>query len=111
MDAVSQLMREAADTIVLPVFGRREAAPEEKEPGEWVTVADRAAEAFLTPRLVDLLPGSVVVGEEAAAAEPSIFGRLGFAGHVWLLDPLDGTANFANGRAPFAVMAALVQDG
>jgi len=111
MDAVSQLLREAAETTVLPVFGRREAEPEEKAPGEWVTVADRAAEDFLTPRLADLLPGSVVVGEEAAAADPSILNQLGFAGHVWLLDPLDGTANFAAGRSPFALMAALVSDG
>lgn len=111
MDAVAELLREAADTIVLPVCGKREAAPEEKSPGEWVTTADRAAEAFLSPRLAGLLPGSVVVGEEAAAADPGVLSRLGFAGQLWLLDPLDGTANFAAGRAPFALMAALVESG
>lgn len=111
MDAVAGLLREAADTIVLPVFGKRGAAPEEKAPGEWVTTADRAAEAFLSPRLAGLLPGSVVVGEEAAAADAGVLGRLGCAGQLWLLDPLDGTANFAAGRGPFAVMAALVENG
>ncbi len=111
MDAVSQLLREAANATVLPVFGHREAAAEEKAPGEWVTVADRAAESFLAPRLTALLPGSVVVGEEMASADPGILGHLVSDGDVWLLDPLDGTANFAAGTGPFAMMIALVRHG
>jgi fructose-1,6-bisphosphatase/inositol monophosphatase family enzyme len=111
MDAVPQLLREAADAAVLPVFGRREAAAEEKAPGEWVTVADRAAEAFLAPRLTALIPGSVVVGEEMASADAAILGHLASDGDVWLLDPLDGTANFAAGTGRFAMMAALVRHG
>lgn len=111
VDAVSQLLREAASATVLPVFGRREAAAEEKAPGEWVTVADRAAESFLAPRLTALIPGSLVVGEEMASADASILGYLASDGDVWLLDPLDGTANFAAGTGPFAMMAALVRHG
>jgi fructose-1,6-bisphosphatase/inositol monophosphatase family enzyme len=111
MDAVSQLLREAANATVLPVFGRGEVAVEEKTPGEWVTVADRAAESFLAPRLTALLPGSVVVGEEMASADADILGHLASASDVWLLDPLDGTANFAAGTGPFAMMAALVRHG
>jgi fructose-1,6-bisphosphatase/inositol monophosphatase family enzyme len=111
MEVVPELLREAADAFVLPVFGRREAAAEEKTPGEWVTAADRAAESFLAPRLAALVPGSVVVGEEAASTDPGILGYLGTASDVWLLDPLDGTANFAAGVAPFAMMAAFVRHG
>jgi fructose-1,6-bisphosphatase/inositol monophosphatase family enzyme len=111
MDAVEQLLREAADATVLPVFGRREAAAEEKAPGEWVTVADRAAESFLAPRLSALIAGSVVVGEEMVSADASLLGHLASDGDVWLLDPLDGTANFAAGSGPFAIMAALVRHG
>jgi fructose-1,6-bisphosphatase/inositol monophosphatase family enzyme len=111
MEAVSQLLREAADAAVLPVFGRRDTVAEEKAPGEWVTVADRAAESFLAPRLAALLPGSVVVGEEMASANAGILGHLQSATDVWLLDPLDGTANFAAGTGPFAMMAALVRHG
>jgi fructose-1,6-bisphosphatase/inositol monophosphatase family enzyme len=111
MDAVSQLLREAANTAVLPVYGRREAAAEEKTPGEWVTVADRAAESFLAPQLTALIPGSVVVGEEMVSADAGILGHLASDGDVWLLDPLDGTANFAAGTGPFAMMAALVRHG
>jgi fructose-1,6-bisphosphatase/inositol monophosphatase family enzyme len=111
VDAVSQLLREAASATVLPVFGRREAAAEEKAPGEWVTVADRAAESFLAPRLAALIPGSVVVGEEMASSDASILDYLASDGDIWLLDPLDGTANFAAGTGPFAMMAALVRHG
>jgi fructose-1,6-bisphosphatase/inositol monophosphatase family enzyme len=111
MGAVSQLLAEAASVTVLPVFGRQEAAAEEKAPGEWVTAADRAAESFLAPRLKDLLPGSAVVGEEMAFADAGVLGLLASASDVWLLDPLDGTANFAAGTGPFAMMAALVRRG
>jgi len=111
MSEVPELLREAAASFVLPVFGRAEAGAEEKAPGEWVTVADRAAEEFLTPRLAALVPGSVVVGEERAAADPAILGHLGAAGTAWLLDPVDGTANFAAGTGPFAMMAALLRQG
>jgi hypothetical protein len=111
MDAVPQLLREAAGSFVLPVFGRAEAAAEEKAPGEWVTVADRAAESFLAPRLAALVPGSVVVAEEMAAADPGVLSHLQSAADAWLLDPLDGTANFAAGTGPFAMMAALLRHG
>jgi fructose-1,6-bisphosphatase/inositol monophosphatase family enzyme len=111
MDAVPQLLQEAADSFVVPVFGRAEAAAEEKAPGEWVTIADRAAESFLAPRLAALVAGSVVVAEEMAATDPGVLGHLASAVDAWLLDPLDGTANFAAGTGPFAMMAALLRHG
>ncbi|MEM9988818.1 MAG: inositol monophosphatase family protein, partial [Pseudomonadota bacterium] len=49
-----------------------------------------------------------VVGEEAAAKDPSILSYLSEEGPVWLVDPVDGTANFVEGSARFAVMVALV---
>jgi fructose-1,6-bisphosphatase/inositol monophosphatase family enzyme len=60
--------------------------------------------------LLDLLPGSRVVGEEACAANPSLLDGIG-EGTVWLVDPIDGTANFVAGRAPFAMMIALLKEG
>lgn len=64
-----------------------------KAVGELVTVADVEAEGLLTRRLTDLLPGALVVGEEACAADPTLLEGLG-AAQAWLVDPLDGTANF-----------------
>src|SRR5215469_17180200 len=106
MEAVADLLLSAAQEIVLPVFGRAEAQPKLKSPGEWVTTADRDAEAMLGPALAALVPGSVVVGEEAASANPGLLSCLRGADDVWLLDPVDGTGNFAAGRQPFAVLAA-----
>lgn len=104
---VSELMREVARSTILPVFGTAETF--EKGPGDLVTEADRASEAILTARLPDLLPGSRVVGEEAAHADPRLLDGIG-QGVVWVVDPLDGTNNFAAGRRPFAMMVALLRD-
>ena len=112
IDEVGELIREVDRDIVLPRFRRlADGEVHEKAPGELVTIADQEAERLLTARLQDMLPGSVVVGEEAVAADPGVLRRLGDGGAVWVVDPVDGTANFAAGRTPFAVMVALLRDG
>jgi fructose-1,6-bisphosphatase/inositol monophosphatase family enzyme len=111
-DAVGALLRETARVAVVPAFRHLGAADVyEKAPGEVVTVADRRAEELLTAGLSALLPGSVVVGEEAVAADAIVLDRLKGDAPVWLVDPVDGTANFAAGREPFAMMVALVRAG
>ena len=52
-----------------------------------------------------------MVGEEAVAADPAVLRRVGGDGAVWIVDPVDGTNNFAAGKTPFAVMVALLRDG
>jgi fructose-1,6-bisphosphatase/inositol monophosphatase family enzyme len=112
IDEVGELVRQAARTVVLPMFRRLgDDDVDEKAPGEVVTVADREAEKILSAGLLRLLPGSAVVGEEAVADDPAVLDRLRGSGAVWLVDPIDGTANFAAGRTPFAVMVALLRDG
>lgn len=113
MDAVRLLMEEAARTTILPHFRKLEAKQIDQKAGphDVVTVADKASEEFLTPRLRDLVPGSTVVGEEASSADESIMDALRRPGYAWLIDPIDGTANFAVGSQLFAVMVALVKDG
>jgi fructose-1,6-bisphosphatase/inositol monophosphatase family enzyme len=111
MDRVAAAIIEVAATEVMPRFMKLAAGDiREKGPGDFVTVADEAAEAALAPRLLDLLPGAVLLGEEAAAADPGLIARLSAAAPVWVIDPIDGTANFAEGRPVFAVMVALVED-
>ncbi|MGC4896614.1 inositol monophosphatase family protein [Micromonospora sp. DT31] len=112
LDDVGALLREAAAKVVVPLFRRLDPADiSEKAPGEVVTVADREAEALISEGLRRLRPGSAVVGEEAVAADPDLLRHLRGSGDVWLVDPVDGTSNFAAGRRPFAVMAALLTDG
>ncbi|MFY1673425.1 inositol monophosphatase family protein [Plantactinospora sp. WMMB334] len=107
VDEVGALLRRAATDAILPMFRRlADSDVVEKAPGEVVTVADRRAEEIITAGLRRLRPDSEVVGEEGVAADPAVLDRLTRAAEVWLVDPLDGTANFAAGRQPFAVMAA-----
>ena len=49
----------------------------------------------------------MVVGEEAVAADASVLDRLNGDAPVWIIDPVDGTANFAHGNKKFAVIVAL----
>ena len=87
------------------------AKPSKDDPLDIVTAADRGAEAYLSSRLPDLSPGSIVVGEEAVSADPTILDRLRGNTPVWLVDPLDGTRSFAAGETAFGPMVALVERG
>jgi fructose-1,6-bisphosphatase/inositol monophosphatase family enzyme len=109
---VEQLIAEIAAAEVMPYFEKLgHGDVTEKRPGDLVTVADVAAERRLSVALSDLLPGSLVVGEEAVAADPGVLDLLAGETAVWLVDPIDGTANFAGGIPLFAVMVALVHRG
>ena len=109
--AVDGLMRKVGRDVVMRRFGALAAGDvEEKAPGDPVTVADREAEAALSENLSRILPGSAVVGEEGVAADPALLDRVG-GDRVWIVDPIDGTANYAAGRTPFAVMVALAEGG
>ncbi|PWR17600.1 inositol monophosphatase family protein [Zavarzinia aquatilis] len=112
LDRIAELIRDVAEAELLPRFRRLAGHEiEEKSPGDIVTVADRAAEDRLTLGLASLVPGCIVIGEEAAHADPAILDRLADEGVVFVVDPLDGTANFAAGRPEFAVMVAQLQRG
>lgn len=112
LDEVAALIREVATTIVLPRFRHLSAGEvQQKAPGDVVTIADQESERALTAGLTRLLPGSMVVGEEAVAADPAVLSRVTDEGAVWVVDPVDGTNNFAAGKTPFAVMVALLRDG
>lgn len=112
MDRVMTLMKTAAAEIVLPRFqSLQDSDVSEKAGGELVTIADIETEKWLTERLPDLLSGSIVVGEEAVFADKTVFARLAGDDPVWVIDPIDGTWNFANGRPTFAVMVSLVSGG
>lgn len=108
---VAALLTRVAEAVVLPRY-RTLAAHEivEKKPGDLVTVADRESEAMLAEGLAQILPEAAIVGEEAVHADPALAARLGEA-LCWIIDPIDGTRNFAAGRAPFGMMIALAEKG
>lgn len=111
VDRVGQAMREASALEIEPRWNQlRQGDVRSKSAGEFVTVADEAAERLLTARLRDLTPQVPVVGEEACAVDPGLLSAL--AGEsAWLVDPIDGTSNFIDGGTDWSVMVALVLDG
>jgi fructose-1,6-bisphosphatase/inositol monophosphatase family enzyme len=110
-ESVGDILREAAAAAVMPRFAALQPGDVVmKAANDPVTIADREAEAMIGRGLQALLPRARVVGEEACAANPALLDDLG-EGTVWIVDPIDGTANFAAGRAPFAMMVALLEDG
>lgn len=111
-DKVISIIRETAELDILPRFRRLEHHEVmEKNAGEVVTVADIEAEHRLTALLSELSPGSVVVGEEAVSRNPAVLDQLQNEGAAWLVDPVDGTANFAEGLRVFGVMVTYLVDG
>lgn len=109
---VEALIRHVAATEVMPRFRNLAVAEvREKKPGDFVTVADEASEKALSLGLRGLLPGSVVVGEESVSKDASVLHLLSSDRPVWIIDPIDGTYNFAHGRSKFGILVALVKDG
>jgi len=110
-EAVADAMRHAHRETIAPRFRTLvEGEIEHKSPGEVVTIADRECEEFLGPLLRDVADVPVV-GEEGTAADPSLVGLISTSDAVWLVDPIDGTANFADGSPEYAVMVAYVEHG
>jgi fructose-1,6-bisphosphatase/inositol monophosphatase family enzyme len=116
LEQLGRVLREVAQTEIVTRF--RKLTPSDviskattEDPLDLVTSADRAAEAALTARLRELVPNSTVVGEEAVAADRSVLALLHGPAPVWIVDPLDGTKNFAAGHGPFGTMVVLVEGG
>jgi myo-inositol-1(or 4)-monophosphatase len=69
-----------------------------------VTQADRRSEAAIVARLGRYFPKHAIVAEEGGGQE-------GDAVHHWIVDPLDGTTNFAHGYPCFAVSIGFEEAG
>lgn len=111
LDEVADTIREVATEEVVARFRSLSADDiSEKSPGDLVTIADRECERVLTDRL-RLIRDVPVVGEESTAADPSLLDLIDTAPAVWIVDPVDGTKNFAKGSPNYAVMVAYVEAG
>jgi fructose-1,6-bisphosphatase/inositol monophosphatase family enzyme len=110
---VDQLLREAARVEILPRFRNLSAheVRQKSSPTDLVTDADEAAEKMIGDGLRKAFPQAVLIGEEAAERDPSLLNRLADADLAFLIDPVDGTKNFASGLPLFGVMVAAVMRG
>ena len=103
-DRLAELGRIAAEAGALAQSERGRLVRELKGDGSIVTNGDRAVETWLRKKLVELVPGSTVWGEEFGFEEAGPGGR-------WLVDPIDGTSNYAFGSPLWGVSIALEVGG
>ncbi len=112
LDRIGDIVRATALAEVVPRF--RTLAREdirEKKPGDLVTIADTEAERVLIRALEAAVPGSVAIGEESVFVDPARLDLMAGEAPVWIIDPVDGTSNFAKGVPAFAVIVAYVERG
>ncbi len=107
---IETLMKRVTQEVILPRF-QNLAKGEiiEKASDDLVTIADREAEVMLAEGLAAIDSRPAIVGEEAVHADPSITDAL--SGDCWIIDPIDGTHNFAHGQPPFGIIIARSSGG
>jgi fructose-1,6-bisphosphatase/inositol monophosphatase family enzyme len=110
---IGVLLRAAARAEIMPRFRRLGAGDIRTKSGplDLVTAADEAAERMITQGLQRLFPGCHVVGEEATARDPALLDGIAGADLAFVVDPVDGTANYAAGLPLFGTMAAAIVRG
>ncbi len=100
LDSVIGLAKRAGDMMVseAPVISRFKGTKE-----NYATETDESIQRFLKKELLALLPGSSFMGEEGHDYSKSDL--------LWIVDPIDGTVNYARGLSMSVVSIALVKDG
>lgn len=73
-----------------------------KGPQDYLTEADAAVEALIRQEIAARFPEDAILGEEGGGAVGAV---------TWVIDPIDGTANFARGVAHFCVSIAVALEG
>ncbi|MES2613731.1 MAG: inositol monophosphatase [Pseudomonadota bacterium] len=111
---LGRVLAEAARTEIMPRFARLSAVDRRQKTSAFdiVTDADEAAEAAILSALrARHGSGAVFIGEESAGRDPSLLPTIATADLAFIIDPLDGTKNFASGLPLFGVMAAVTLAG
>ncbi len=113
INALALLLSQAAEVEIRPRFrALAEGDVRAKTSAiDLVTEADEAAERFIKAGMEAVLPGALFVGEESVAADPSLLPKLAEADLAVVIDPIDGTFNFAAGVPLYGVMASVVAGG
>lgn len=114
IDKISDIIRDVAADKIIPRFQQlaKEEIKTKSSPTDLVTIADEEAEIELTRIFKGLYPNSHVLGEEAVSSGTATRDILNQTKDpVWIVDPVDGTNNFAHGTPIFGTMVTLVKGG
>jgi fructose-1,6-bisphosphatase/inositol monophosphatase family enzyme len=103
---IINIVRRAAKAEIMPRFRRLSDGDirTKSSATDLVTDADTRAEAMIPRALQIAFPSALVIGEEAVAAKPELLDGIGDAQLAFVIDPVDGTWNFAHGLAMFGVI-------
>jgi myo-inositol-1(or 4)-monophosphatase len=104
LDLARQLAREAGD--ILKHYAAREKQVEFKGRANLVTIADKESEAFIIRGIHGHYPGHAILAEESGLTESIDNTRV-----RWIIDPLDGTTNFAHQYPFYCVSIAVEENG
>jgi myo-inositol-1(or 4)-monophosphatase len=107
------ILREAGEAEIMPRFRTLQSGDvtEKKSSIDLVTDADLLAEKHITARLSERFPNALIVGEEAAEANPALIGALAGAELAFVIDPVDGTFNFTAGLPVFGTILGVIVNG
>jgi fructose-1,6-bisphosphatase/inositol monophosphatase family enzyme len=110
---LADLLRHAAQQEILPRFRRlgKGDVRAKSEATDLVTEADEQAERLIKAEVARLWPTATFIGEETVSADPSTLSGLAGAELAIVVDPVDGTFNFASGVPAFGVMASVISKG
>lgn len=108
IEQLTALVKQAAVKEILPRFQHSDA--EEKLDGSIITAADLGCQRWLSQSLHQHWPEIPLLGEEMSADEQAELMVESESG-LWILDPLDGTSNFAAGFPLFSISLGLIRFG
>ncbi len=108
LQRLEQIIRELAQQEILPRFNR--VTHQIKADGSLLTEADTAMQQAVIQQLKQHWPEYQLLGEEMSTEQQQALLDHHGAG-LWVLDPLDGTSNFAAGIPIFSISVALVMAG
>ena len=99
-----------AGALLMDSYGRVERI-DKKSRRDVVTDVDYSSEALIIGAIRDRYPADAILSEEAGSLAATRTDAGGVNGRVWMVDPVDGTVNYANGIPFFCVSIALVVEG
>ncbi|EUJ41760.1 inositol monophosphatase family protein [Brochothrix campestris] len=104
--SVRQWLNEAADLIQTELKMARYQVSQKTGPTDLVTTVDQQIEVFFADKLATFYPTHQLVAEEDPTHKHQTF-----SGVTWILDPIDGTLNFIQQQADYAISLAIFEDG
>ena len=112
LEYITSILTDVNDKIILHYFNNL--SPNDintkSASDDFVSIADKKSEDFITNKLFKFLDITKIIGEESAFSNKDNYLSLLNEPLLWVIDPIDGTKNYINGNQNFCSMISLVKD-